>query len=234
MFYAVDGNLVLSQTVICSKYALFFACSAKGIRIEEDTMSCKCFVATRNDLEPGLRAIEGRFPLKYIKGSSWETPDVPIYASALDIPDLGIVSSGIMNDPADILWVMPASAEFVVKKVKLTAGGIVYSWDYRDNPSAFLMWPGGWYEGNLLGGGTCPTEFNPPETVDIHRAFMRRLTRGFVKLIGCSMNGRSKRISWWVGPEALQALDAGTRLITYALLDERYAYLDLKRPEPVI
>ena len=201
-------------------------------------MSCKCFVATRNDLEPGLRAIEGRFPLKYIKGSSWDTSDVPVYTSALDIPNFGVASRGGISDPAGILWVMPASAEIVVRKVELTAGGIVYSWRERDNPSAFLVWPGGWHEGRLLGGGTCPTEFNPPEIVDIHRTFMRRLTRGFVKLMGCSMNGRSHHSPWWVGLEALQALDARTRLITYAINDEpnneRYAYLDLKRPEPMM
>jgi hypothetical protein len=189
-------------------------------------MSCKSFFATRADLVPGLRAIDARLSLKYIKGSSWDTSDVPVYTSALDIPDLGVSSRGTMNDPKDIVWVMPALTEFVVRKVELTAGGIVYSWHYRDNPSAFLVWPGGWYEGILLGGGTCPTEFNPQEIVDIQRVFARTLTKGFVKIIGCSTNGRNDHSPWWVGLEALRARETGVRMITYDP-DERYAYLDL-------
>jgi hypothetical protein len=188
-------------------------------------MSCKSFFATRADLEPGLCAIDARLSLKYIKGSSWDTSDVPVYTSALDIPDLGVSSSSSLYNVKDTWRVMSASAEVVIRPVELSAGGIMYSWHDKDNPSAFIVWQGGWYEGILLGGGTCPTEFNPQEIVDLQRAFARTLTKGFSKLMGYC-NG-SNRSPWWVGPEALRERDSGVRMITYIDPGERYAYLDL-------
>ncbi len=190
-------------------------------------MSCRGFFATRADLEPGIRAIETRYPLKYVRDSSWDTSDISIYSSALDIPDLGTATSRYLY--GDVIWIMPASAELVIQPVPQSAGGIRYFFHRQDNLSAFILWPGGWYEGKLLGGGTCPDDrINPPEIMTLQQEFARAITKKFVKILGVN-NGRNRH-PWYVGPEALRALDAGTRLVTYDIA-ERYAPLDLKRPE---
>jgi hypothetical protein len=190
-------------------------------------MPTKLIFATKSDLEPGLRAIEARFPLKYVRAGFWRTPEYTAYTSALDIAELETANDHIVAALQGYL-VMLRSAEIFVRSSPQDAGGIHYMIEREHNPQAFIFKPGGWYEGKLMGGFIYTSQVNPPEVVELCRHFIRTVTKGFVKLLG--YYDRGYRSPWWVGPEALRALDSGVRLVTYDA-QEQYAYLDLKRPE---
>lgn len=190
-------------------------------------MPLKLIFATKSDLEPGLRAIEARFPLKYVRAGFWRTPEYKAYTSALDIPELEKADHYIV-DALQKYLVMLRSAEIFVRSSPQDAGGIHYMIEQERNPQAFTFQSGGWYEGKLMGGFIYTSQVNPPEVIDLCRHFIRTVTKGFVKLIG--YYDRGYRSPWWVGPEALCLLDSGVRLVTYEA-GEQYAYLDLKRPE---
>jgi hypothetical protein len=99
----------------------------------------------------------------------------------------------------------------------------------KNNPSAFLFRPGGWYEdkywhdGSVLIGGDMGTLSTAEDAQTYYRAFARAFTKGFTTILDI------RKQEWSVGPGAITQLDAGVRLITRNL-SAPDTYGDLKRP----
>ena len=170
----------------------------------------KFFFATKADLEPGLKKVESWLSIKYVQSGFHKSPDVTTYRSALDIPDFGVSVSGwFYSGPYLIL---PADTEIYAKPIPQSAGGILYQVEPQHNPEGFWLRSGGWYTKKkrraLVGGEVA----GYAQDADVRRMFsryIRTLTKGFT-VVPDQYNCK-----WWVGPEAMNSLQAGTRLVCY-------------------
>jgi hypothetical protein len=184
-------------------------------------MSGKHFFATKADMEPGLRAFEAKWKSKYIETGFRPTPDVEIYYSAFDLPNLGFSIGHSVLVSSEYL-VFPVEADVAVRPVQQHNGQVLYLVEGEQNPIAFLYRPGGWYEDRVLIGGDMGTLSRSEDVLAYYRPFARALTKGFTVLPDVL------NYKWWVGPEALILLDAGVRLVTRDL-HAPDTYEDLKR-----
>jgi hypothetical protein len=183
--------------------------------------------ATRNDLEPGIRRAEARRKLKYVPTGFYPAPEYPVYYSALDIPNLGTTRSRIIQGNEYLVY--PAEAEVFTRAITQTDGSIFLQIFADAFPKAFLFRPGGWHTNppdnrkHLMGGQAFPLS-DDAEIRSICFSFWRSLTYGFRTLYD-----DYERSPWRVGPEAMEALKQGARLITYEMdLPETH---DLPLPE---
>ena len=74
------------------------------------------FFATREDLLPVLRLIEAQFDIKYVSTKWFVTPDIPVFVSALAIPDLSYCNNKWGN-PDSNYFIIPRSQEILVKHI---------------------------------------------------------------------------------------------------------------------
>src|SRR5688572_7580697 len=81
--------------------------------------------ATRDDFAPGLKSAERERKLKYVQMGSFETPDVPVWEKALDIPDFGVALVGDHVHEKSYL-VMDVDDEPRVRDVPQRRGGMRY------------------------------------------------------------------------------------------------------------
>lgn len=186
-------------------------------------MPTKNFFATKADMEPGLRAFEAKWKeqIKYVKTGFRSTPDTETYYSAFDIPNLGFSAGhAIIVNPQYL--VLPLETEVVIEPVRQQDGRMLYLVEWKQNPSAFIFRPGGWYENQVLIGGYIGTWGRSEDVLVYYSPFARVLTKGFVMLPDVL------NYKWWVGPEAVALLNTGIRLITRDL-NAPDTYEDLKR-----
>lgn len=111
-------------------------------------MSGKHFFATLADMEPGLRTVEGKWRVKYIRSGFHPTPDIDTYYSAFDLPNLGFsAGSAVVLGPE--YYIFPREVKVVVEPVRQHDGQMLYMVEWEQNPSAFLFRLGGWYENRV-------------------------------------------------------------------------------------
>lgn len=163
----------------------------------------KFLFATRNDLEPGIRAFEAKRAVKYMLEYSpeiglFETYPTEVYYSLLDVPDLGIAKYG--RSPGDRYLIMDASTEVLVREIPQRRGGVRY--DLEADPISLLFSPGGIYQESALIVGELWPCSDEPAAIELYRLFAREVTRGFTVV------GRIYRC----GPEAIQFARTGIRL----------------------
>jgi hypothetical protein len=158
--------------------------------------------ATRADMEPGLNAVEGQKALQYVRRGLFESPQVQVVSSALEIPDLGFARVGDLI-LANRYLVLDASLEVKIREVPQRRGGVRYAIDEVANPTGMIFVPGGLYEGRedryLIVGEVVAT--GDPRSHELYRLFVPLLVKGFTKIK-----------SYYVGPEALRLLREGVRL----------------------
>ncbi|MCW3094682.1 MAG: hypothetical protein JWL77_300 [Chthonomonadaceae bacterium] len=189
-------------------------------------MPGKRFFATTADMEPGISAFEAQWKVKYVRTGLRPSLDIETYYSALNLPDLGFAVAGDVSSNTGY-YVLPIEANIVVEHVLQRDGEILYRANEKDNPSAFLFRPGGWYEdkhwydGRLIGGGM-GTLSAAEDAQAYYRAFARAFTKGFTTIPDVWNQ------KWSVGPEAVVLLDTGVRLITRNL-SAPGVHRDLKR-----
>lgn len=171
-------------------------------------------LATRADLEPGIRLIEAKYALKYALCGLFRSPDVRVWRSLLDAATLGI-AAGKSTPLCDAYLVLPADIDLKVRDVPQDAGGTMYSVDQRENPASITFEPGGMYGEKFLIAGCIGTISDHPLSIRLYQDFRRCVTKGF-----------KRYPPYHVGAEACQLQRRGVRLITYSIdKDERY---DLK------
>lgn len=161
----------------------------------------KFLFATRNDLEPGIRAFEAKRSVKYMETGLFETYPTEVYYSLLDVPDLGIAKYGQVP-LEDSYLVLDASTEVLIREIPQRRGGVRYALDGMVNPISLLFSPGGMYQESALIVGELWPCSDEPAAIELYRLFAREVTRGFTVV------GRL----YHCGPEALQLARAGIRL----------------------
>jgi len=184
-------------------------------------MAGKQFFATKADMEPGLRAFEAQWRVKYVETGFRPSSDVETYDTAFDLPNLGFSAHhSIIVSPEYLMF--PKEAGVVTRPVRQHDGKLLYLTEWKENPSAVIFRPGGWYNNQALIGGSMGMYSSSEDVLAYYRPFARALAKGFTVLPDVL------RYKWWVGPEALTLLDAGVRLVTRDLhMPNTY---DLKRP----
>src|SRR5580704_3204745 len=81
--------------------------------------------ATKSDLMPGIAVFESKHRVKYVLTRWYDENLIPEYASALDIPNLGLTSKEWFPDLAKHV-VLPAKTAVHVKTISLTKDGYRY------------------------------------------------------------------------------------------------------------
>jgi len=171
-------------------------------------------------MEPGLRVFEARCKVKYVRQNSQTSPALETHYSAFDIPTLGYTPSRwVAANPAYLI--LPVDAEVIVQHTLQNNGENWYRPSWEQNPG-ILFRPGGWYGDDVLMGGDMGITSTSEEIYAYWRVLGRALTKGFT-VIPDYLNYK-----WWVGPEALNCLDAGIRLVTRTL-DAPDSLEDLRR-----
>lgn len=156
--------------------------------------------ATRNDYEPVIKAVEAERVIKYILTGVFDSPLPPTFYSGLDIPDLGIASTGVAVQERNYL-VLDIADEVKGREIHLNQGGVRYSVSQMENPTTITFLPGGKFEECCLIKGDIGTVSHDPASITLYKAFVREFQKRFTCIN-----------DYWLGPEALQHLKAGMRL----------------------
>jgi hypothetical protein len=179
------------------------------------------FFATKDDLLPGLNAIESGNMLKYVLDRRYESRDVPCYNSAVDVPDFGLVHGRrspcyltmprwnsvrlrrIVTVPRGMRrdWRYQVAMCLAMVGISLPRGEVWYAVSNGWNPSSIVFAPGGLFEERTLLSGEISTILMNKASVQLFLLFRTEILRGF-----------SKIKSFYVGPEAQELLRKGFRL----------------------
>src|SRR4029077_6577782 len=136
--------------------------------------------ATRHDLEPGIRSIEARRPLKYALCGTSPSADARIWCSVLDVENLGKALKGNQS-LCERYLVLQGDAELRIRSVAQSSGGTRHAVDQLHNPVSIVFQPGGTFRAGFLICGHIGTTSNPPDAVQLFREFSRSVTRKFRK-----------------------------------------------------
>ena len=173
--------------------------------------------STRQDLEPGIRSIESERSLKYALFGNFETPDIPLWRSLLDVESVGRAPKG-NRVLCECYLVLPERAKLHVETFTQYKRGLRYSVDQLQNPGSITFQPGGIFENDYLICGRIGTASDHPDSLDLLQDFTRAITRGFQK----------HRI-YLMGPEASKLHEKGVRLITMHVDEAREYDLDISK-----
>jgi hypothetical protein len=114
------------------------------------------FHATKRDLESLLAAVESKRPLQYVQAGMFDSPEMVVLTSGLQIPNLGFAPSGDSN--LEPFWlVTDRDARVEVEAIPQRRGGIRYSIDPGLNPESVVIWPGGVFEQSCVIDGKIGT-----------------------------------------------------------------------------
>lgn len=160
----------------------------------------KRFYATREDLIPAIQRIESARTLQYTLTGMFETPNPIRFASAFDIPDLGLSRYGDKIGD-DWFLVMDRKETIYVEEVEQIAGGVLYDIGLMNNPTAFSFQPGGRFGDQTLIIGSVGTGTHDSSSLTLCKWFWNHLKREFVKVRDC-----------YLGNEAHKMLKQGWRL----------------------
>jgi hypothetical protein len=158
------------------------------------------FFATRSDLEGVLAAVESQGPLIYVMAGIFDAPNKKVLRSGLEIPNLGMTTSGNQNQQQ---WYLVAEGHRDVhaEEIPQRHGGVHYAVDQRSNPQSVAFRPGGVFENRSVIAGQMGTSSCDPVSAALLNLFVREFRKQF------------KRIkSYYVGAEASELLDKGFRL----------------------
>lgn len=169
--------------------------------------------ATRNDLMPGLKAVEEQRPLQYVLSGLFPTPEVEPLSSALAIPDFGSSRHG---DARERYLVLDAGQPIQVRAVRQRRGGVRYAVDTDANPTGIFFTPGGVHGDQYLIRSEIMS-VGDPRSLKLYDTFTRDVLRGFARMH-----------SFRVGPEAERLLDGGWHLTRAVGVSAEF---DLKRLE---
>ena len=160
------------------------------------------FYATRQDLLPGLRALESERRLQYVLEEMAPEPTPVIFRSAFEIPGLGVAEYGDYSGEHTFL-VDEWGTRITMGETPQTKGGVLYEVSLATNPTAFAFQPAGRFGDRTLILGSVGTATGDPKSLALCKWFWRGLRKGFTK------------VQWYfVGPEAYRLLQQGWRLTT--------------------
>jgi hypothetical protein len=190
------------------------------------------FFATKNDIIPVLRGVEGRISVKYVKAGRSISPIPQIVNRGEDIPNLG-TAPGESHTSCPMFLICDSSLKLKARPIgngRMTSessleleplpigmGERTYSFDQMENPDTISFQTGGLWKDILLYGrfATCTATFSL-----VARKLLQRYTyqvRKEFKYIG----------AYYVGQEAEEMLKQGKRL---TLAEQTPKSFDLQIP----
>lgn len=171
------------------------------------------FFADKEDFKPVLSAFEEGKALAYVLTGLHDVKNQSRLKSLNELSDLGMVSNGDWNHSKNFL-VFPASTDFVVRDVPQRAGGTKYAIDQMANPASITLKPSGVLKEGVLVAGSATTVSSDAFSTETFNFFSKLIKKQFKK-VG----------TFYVGPNALQKMKSGWRLVTN---DKSPAEYDLK------
>ena len=159
--------------------------------------------------------------MTYVRSDGFPTePNFEHFKSLARWEGLGKNETGDHHRGCQIL-VLPQNSKPKIRRVRQKEGGVRYSLDQRLNPDSAVFSPGGVYgDQRVLVCGHIGTASESRVSIELYKAFVRLVTKGFEKI-------RAYR----VGPEAARLMDEGYRMVTTSL-GSPPAY-DLRRDKSV-
>jgi hypothetical protein len=158
------------------------------------------FYATRDDLEPVIRSIEATASFNYVLTGLQSSRIFPTYSSGLEIPSLGR-ATGQSAVHCEAYLVVPKETQVLIRDVPQRAGGVMYAVDQLINPDSIVFQPGGVLDDSVVISGEAGTTAQTEKATEIFSLFRKWLKNDF-----------QRRQSFYVGPNALQLKEKGSRL----------------------
>jgi hypothetical protein len=160
------------------------------------------FFATKRDLESIIMEVESKRMLQYIRAGLFDSPEIFVVVSGLNIPNLGIASHGDQVHEEKYL-VDNLDSHITIREVPQFKGGMLYAIDQKINKQTIALRPGGLYQNIAIIAGEVSTCTENPASKELMNLFAQIIRRQFIKIK-----------SFFVGPQAEQFLDVGYRLTT--------------------
>jgi hypothetical protein len=158
------------------------------------------FYATREDLEPVIRAIEDTATFRYARTGLHTSSIYPEYLSALDIPSLGR-ATGDQAMMCEAYLVVRKSERIAIREIPQNCGGMRYAVDQLVNPRSIVFQSGGVRDGRVVICSRVSTTGQSEEAKAMFRLFAGRLKKSF-----------EKRQAFYVGPSVMRLKEEGFRL----------------------
>lgn len=172
------------------------------------------FFATYNDLLGVLVEIEEKRTIHFAEAGMSDHPDLVVYPSASQVPDLGETRAR-ESVLGRILLITDVAIPFVMEPVQQRRGGVRYAVYQDKNPDTISLVPGGRFDDHTILAGNFGTCTDSP------------ISAAILKLVAGAIRKNWTVIkSYAVGPEAEKILDAGGRLTANLRSPREY---DLRR-----
>lgn len=185
------------------------------------------FATTREDLLPVLEVVEAQFEIKYVSGKWFVTPDIPIFYSALEIPNLGRCDK--WGATCSSYYIIPCPQKILAEYMPNRTVPEKYTFERKIPGGSDVGGPTYvldgllYHEGNAVGvdfhfGGLYSGEGGPallqgvfhklsdtPETLALFNAYKKEIRNRWACI-------RESAVSLYIGPEAERLLGQGMRL----------------------
>lgn len=169
------------------------------------------FFATKSDLERALSLMEKR-PIRYALTGAFPTPELQVWNTYRELPDLGRADGPQTNLCATYL-VADKDLKIAVGRVPQWDGGLMYFVDQQANPETITMTPAGCWGDSLVIAGVLGTASNSKASQSLMRLTAASIKKSFTRVH-----------AYWVGPAALSLLRAGHRL---TIAEQSHSEFDL-------
>ena len=193
-------------------------------------MPGKRYFATRNDLLPEFRKIENLIDIQYIFSDRTQDINIPTYDHFEDIPLEDIANMSGIYTMTNPYMIIPKGAPYHFSTIHRTdlPGVTEYKVIINNNLDYLMSTFGGWYihkDESVYIAGHIGTFHNATQHAkQLYIPFSRRFCNSFVTIKDW------RDWPWKVGPEALEILRTGTRLITDHSPAQSHHSHDLKLP----
>ncbi|MEP6757202.1 MAG: hypothetical protein ABJA67_16980 [Chthonomonadales bacterium] len=166
---------------------------------------------TKSDWLPGIEVFESTFDVKYVEKTFHDVLPIKEYLCLRDIPNFGFQPKGDQVISGTSYLALPRDVKVNYRTIKMANGSTTYKTESEGNPLGVKVQLGGWYNSQCLIGGEVAVYSWSPTDEPFYKDIVRIFTKGFV-----GIHDWQKR-RWWIGPEAMQALRDGKRLIVGAV-----------------
>jgi len=166
--------------------------------------------ATRSDWLECLAAAEAGRPLAYTLTGLFEEPVLSTFHGVASVPDFGIAKHGNTVLESGFL-VHDVGSVIQIRDVPQRNASIRYAVDQLVNPTTIGVRPGGLFGDNVVIAGQLGTASDDPISSELFRLVARSVKKLFTKIK-----------AYWVGPAAVEILDAGGKLSVSSETDPLY------------
>ena len=151
------------------------------------------FFATEKEIKECFLEVEKERPLKYVVMKNYKKPELIVYNTIEEIPNVGISKSG--NTMEIFLTIFDQNCDVMIDHRE---GSPVYEVSDTENQSAIYVYFGGLYEDKCLVWNTIVTMKNAN---DEGKALMRTIIKRFKKISskpvpGCYLSKGSEELYW--------------------------------------